>query len=67
VSTYNPAGPVVFNPRNNGRSSENEKAREALTVGKTYLVLGVEIGQSCSYVSLYGVKGDFNTVLFDCS
>ncbi len=49
---------------NGGWEGETERAKKSLEVGKQYLVIGGNMGQSVTYYELEGIKGRFNSVLF---
>lgn len=53
---------IVFTGRG-GYPNQNSHAREKLEIGKTYEVIGMEVGGSMSYVSI--AEGLFNTVMFE--
>ena len=49
-----------------GYECERKRAIETLEAGKTYKVIGGTEHASVTYIELEGVKGDWNTALFDC-
>ena len=48
-----------------GYDSDQEQAKAYLTLGQIYTIRSFEIGSWMSHVSLEGLPGMFNTVLFD--
>lgn len=48
----------------NGYQSDRDNAMTKLTVGAEYLVEAMDVGQSSSTVTLQGVAGSFNSVMF---
>lgn len=54
---------VVFMGRN-GFDGDRKDALAILTVGNEYLVESMDVGRSSSTVTLQGVTGLFNTVMF---
>lgn len=59
-----PGSKIRFSGKN-GHDHEQEYARTVLTVGKEYIVEGVEVGGWSSTVRLVGHEQGFNTVMFD--
>lgn len=59
-----PPGTVVMFDGRGGYEGEQEDARAALLMRGLYEVQSISIGSCSSTVSLIGVKGRFNTVLF---
>ena len=49
----------------NGYEGEGERAAERLTVGEKYVVKNVAIGKWRTGIILEGIKGCFNSILFD--
>jgi len=48
-----------------GYSNERKRAAEVFEVGKLYRIAGGNIGNNVTYLKLYGVKGAWNSCLFD--
>jgi hypothetical protein len=64
MDIYCPPGTVVMFDGRGGYDGEQEDARATLTMRGLYEVERIDIGGCSSTVSLVGVKGRFNTVLF---
>ena len=54
-----------FSHPNSGYEGEGERASEKLTVGERYIVRNVAVGKWYTGIQLEGIKGSFNSVLFD--
>lgn len=65
MDIYSPPGTKVRFAANGGWEYDKEEAKKVLTLGKIYTVSNVDVHSSHSYVSLEGVNGEFNTVLFN--
>lgn len=59
-----PGSSVVFTARG-GYDSQQERAKEILELGATYIVEKIEVGGWSSEVWLAGYSEGFNTALFD--
>ena len=66
MDIHSPQGTKVRFMARGGHEWQTEEAKAVLTLGELYTVKSIEVGQSCSYVTLEEFpKVTFNTVLFD--
>lgn len=63
-SVWPDTGDRVFFLGKNGYDSELERAMKVFEVGAYYTVAEIEIGQSSSTFYFEGIKGGWNTVMF---
>lgn len=50
---------------NNGTEYDQEEAKELFILNQYYKVDNVDMGQSRTYITLKGINGSFNSVLFE--
>jgi hypothetical protein len=62
---YSPPGTKVRFTGKNGQEIERERALLVLAVGSVYEVTSTDVGKCKSWTALVGVKGFFNTVMFE--
>ena len=56
---------IAIFTNNGGRAIEQERAASILTVGQQYVVTSADVGGWCTFITLEGVVGSFNSCLFD--